>query len=130
LDSVALAASSSRARAVAEILIKVCIVLLHTGGCAGITVRNRAIDHIKPTLPFIQPQFEVSCTAAAEISGTPLDIENAIWSTARYRSEDAGPRAIGQQVIPIRVNGVVVCCKRQAGVGKGRVARYELCISV
>ena len=59
LQRVALSASSRITRAVAEVLVKGGVVLLHSRCGRGVGISHCAVDHIEAALPLIQPQFEV-----------------------------------------------------------------------
>src|SRR6185295_16816414 len=57
---VTLAAASRATGAVAEVLRKDGVALLHSTCGAGVAVSHRAIHHIEATLPLIQPYLVVS----------------------------------------------------------------------
>jgi len=127
---IALPAAGCASRAVAEILSKDCIVSLHSGCGAGIRIGHCAVDHIEATQPLVQPQLQVGTAAPREILRPPLNIEDAVRSTATYRGEYAKPTVDQIQVVPIRVNGEAMARPRQALVGECRVRRCELGIAV
>src|SRR6476619_3647268 len=56
---IALPAAGRATRAVAEVLSKGRVVLLHSSCCASVAIGHRAVDHIKATLALIQPQLVV-----------------------------------------------------------------------
>ena len=78
----------------------------------------------------MQPQLEVSTARPRKVLRPPLDVEDAIGSSATYRCEYAKPTIDQIQVVPIRQDGVVVVRPRQARVGKGRIGCRELGIAV
>ena len=65
-----------------------------------------------------------------EILRPPLNVEDAVGSSATYRCEYAEPAVDQIQVVPIRVDGVVVGEPWQALVGEGRIGGRELRIAV
>ena len=127
---IALSASRRASGAVAEVLIKERVVSLHSGcgGCVAVT--HCAIDHVKACLPFVQPQLETGTTAPREVLRPPLDVEDAIRSSATYRSENSEPAIYQVKVVPIWEDREVVVSPRQAVVGEGRIGRRELRIPV
>ena len=72
----------------------------------------------------------IGSAASREILCPPLNVEDAVGSSATYRGEYAEPAVDQIQVIPIRVDGVVVGEPRQALVGKGRIGGCELGIAI
>ena len=90
-QDVALPASSRHTRAVAEVLVKGGVVLLHSGCGRCVGVSHCAVDHVKACLPLIQPQLEAGTAASREVLRTPLDVEDAVGSSATYRCEYAEP---------------------------------------
>ena len=84
-------ASSGTTRSVAEVLHKNTVVSLHSGRGAGIAPTDCAVDHVEATLPLVQPQLEVGTAAAWEILRPPLDVEDAVGSSATYRCKYAKP---------------------------------------
>jgi len=130
LQSIALSAGSRAAHAVAEVLGEVGVVLLHSGCGRCVTIGHCAVDHVKACLSLIQPQLEVGITAPREILRPPLNVEDAVGRTATYRGEYVKPTVHQIQVVPIRVDRVVVGQPRQALVDEGRVRGRELRIAV
>jgi len=125
-----LPASSRTARAVAEVLVKGGVVLLHSCGGARVATGHCAVDHVKACLPLIQPQLDVGSAAPREVLRPPLNVEDAVRRTATYRGEYAKPTVDQIQVVPIRVDAVVVGGPRQADVSEGRIGGRELRIAV
>ena len=125
-----MAASSRTAGAVAEILRKDGVVLLHSGCGRCVPVGQRAVDNIEASLSLVQPQLEAGTAAPREVLRPPLDVEDAVGSSATYRGEYAKPAVDQIQVVPVRVDRVVVGEPRQALVAKGRIGRHELSIAV
>ena len=83
LQDVALPAGCCTTGAVAEVLIKRAVGLLHAGCGAGVAAGHRAVDHIKAALPLIQPHFEVGRRGwAGEIDCAIFDIEDAVGRSA------------------------------------------------
>ena len=123
-------ASSRTSGAVAEVLSKERVVSLHS--CCGrcVAVSHCAVDHVKACLPLVQPQLEVGTAAPREVLCPPLNVEDAVGSSATYRGEYAEPTIDQIQVVPVRVDGVVVGEPRQALVGEGRIRGRELRIAV
>jgi hypothetical protein len=127
-------------RAVAEVLSKDGIVSLHSRCCAGVALSHQAVDHIKTSLPLVQPQLVVGrLGGVGKIDGAPFDVEDAIRRTARDRGENAAgavgeTRAAGVHiralVVPVWEHGVVVSDPRQANVSEGGVRGRELGIAV
>ena len=130
MQRVALPASSRATRAVAEVLGKGRVVLLHSRRGTGVTISHCTVDHVKARLPLIQPQLEVGTAAPWEILRPPLNVEDTVGSRSTYRCEDAEPGIDQIQVVPIRVDGVVVGEPRQALVRKGGICCRELGITV
>ena len=67
LQDVALPASSRATTAVAEVLGKGGVVLLHSRCGRCVAISHRAIDHVKARLPLIQPQLEVGSATSREV---------------------------------------------------------------
>src|SRR5438477_506347 len=84
-----------------------------------VAVGHCAVDHVKATLPLVQPQLEIGTAAAREVLRPPLDVKDAVGRTATYRGEYAKPAINQIQVVPIWEDGVVVGSPRQASVRKG-----------
>ena len=117
-------------RAVAEVLNESAVVSLHPRCGRCVAASHCSVDHIEATLSLVQPQLDVGSAAPREVLCPPLNVEYAVRCCAAYRGEDAG-RAIDQiQIIPVRVDGVIVGKPRQALVGKGRIRGRELGIAV
>jgi hypothetical protein len=76
--------SSSTSRAVAEVLNESAVISLHP--CCGrcVAVSYCAVDNIKATQSLVQPQLEVGTPASREVLRPPLDVENAVGSSATY----------------------------------------------
>jgi len=80
-----LPASSRTTRAVAEVLVKGGVILLHSGRGAAIASGYRAVDDIKPTLPFVQPQLMIGLLGrVSEIHSAPFEVEDTIRRGARH----------------------------------------------
>ena len=123
-------ASRRTTGAVAKVLSNERVVSLHP--CCGrcIAVSHCAINHVKAWLPLVQPQLETGTATPREVLRPPLDVEDAVGSSATYRSEYAEPAIDQIKVVPIWVDGEVVGEPRQALVGEGRIRRRELGIAV
>jgi hypothetical protein len=112
-------------------LSKAGVVTLHPGCGRCVAASHRAVDHLKVTiLPLIQPQLEVGIPAPGEVLRTPLDVKDAVRSSATYRREDAKPAINQIQVVPIRVDRVVVAGPWQAVIGECGVHCRELGVPV
>jgi len=114
---------------------------LHSGSRATVALIYRAVKHLEITLlRFVQPQLEVRYLAGiAEIDGAPFDVEDAVRrstgnrginATVAARVSRAAAVCIRAQIIPVRVNAVVVVGPWQTNVGECRICRRELGISV
>jgi hypothetical protein len=126
-----LSASRRTTGAIAEVLSKERVVSLHSGCGRCVAITHCAVDHVKAWLPpLVQPQLETGTTAPREVLCPPLDVEDAVGSSATYRCEYAEPAVDQIQVVPIRVDRVVVSEPRQALVGKGRVGGCELRVAI
>jgi hypothetical protein len=125
-----LSASRRATGAVAEVLSKERIVSLHSGCGRCVGVSHRAVDHIKAWLSLVQPQLEAGTAASREVLRSPLDVEDAVGSSATYRSEYAKPTVHQIQVVPVWEDGVVVGGPRQAQVAKGGICSRKLRITV
>jgi hypothetical protein len=125
-----LTASRSASRAIAEVLSKERVVPLHSGCGRCVAATRCAVDYVKAQLPFVQSQLEAGTAAPREVLCTPLNIEDAVGSSAAYRCEYTKPAVDQIQVIPIREDRVVVGGPWQALVGEGRIRRYKLRIAV
>ena len=88
---IALSASRSASRAIAEVLSKERVVSLHSGCGRCVAVTHCAVDHVKARLPLVQPQLEAGTTASREVLRAPFDVENAAGSSAAYRCKDTEP---------------------------------------
>ena len=130
MQDVALRASSRHARAVAEVLVKGGVVLLHSRRGRRIAIGHCAIDDVETALSLVQPQFEVGSAGPREVIGPPLDVEDAVGSIATYRREYAKPGVDQFQVVPIRGDVVVVGCPRQTLIKEGRIRGRELGIAI
>ena len=125
-----MSASRRASGAVAEVLSKEGVVSLHSRCGRCVAAGHCAVDHIKARLPLIQPQLKVGSAASREVLRPPLDVEDAVGSSATYRCEYAR-RAIDQiQVVPIREDCVVVGSPWQAEVAEGRIRGRKLRIAV
>jgi hypothetical protein len=122
--------SSSTSRAVAEVLNESAVISLHSrcGRCVAVT--HGSIDHIEATLSLVQPQLDVGAAASRKVLCPPFNVENPVGSTATYRSEYAEPGVDQIQVVPVRIDGVVVGTPRQADVSKRRIGSQELGIAI
>ena len=113
---------------------------MHSRGRASVALIHRAVNDIETILPFVQPQLEVGrLTGIAEIDGAPFDVEDAVRrstgnrrvnATVAIRVSRAAAVCIRAQIIPVRVNAVVVVGPWQTNVGECRICRRELGISV
>jgi hypothetical protein len=81
-------------------------------------------------LALVQPQLEAGTAAPGEVLRAPLDIEDAVGSSATDRCEYPEPAVDQVQVIPVWEDRVVVRSPRQALVGEGRVGGHKLRIAV
>jgi hypothetical protein len=111
-------------------LIKAVVVSLHTPGGRCVTVGYCAVDHVKAALPLIQPQLEVGTARSRKVLRSPLNVEDAVGSSATYRGEYAKPAVNQIQVVPVRKDGVVVAGPRQASVCECCIGSSELSIAV
>jgi hypothetical protein len=123
-------ASRRTTRAVTEILSKAAVVSLYPGGGRCVAVGYCAVDHVKATLPLVQPQLEVGTARSRKVLCSPLDVEDAVGCTATYRGEYAESTIDQIQVVPVRVDRVVVAGPWQALVGEGCIRGNELSIAV
>jgi hypothetical protein len=103
-----LRARGRAANAIAEILGKAGIVLLHTGGGRQVTAGYGAVDDIEATLSLVQPQLKVGTASPRKVLCSPLNVEDAVGSCATYRGEYTEPGVDQPQVVPIREDGIVV----------------------
>jgi len=129
-QDVALPAASRATCPVAEILGKDCVIPLHAGCGRGVTATHGAVDHVKASLPLVQPQLEVGTAGPREVLCSPLNVEDTVGCSPRYRGKDAKPGVYQIQVIPVREDGVVVGEPRQTLVGEGGIRGGELRIAV
>ena len=113
-----------------QILIKACVVSLHSRCGRCVAPAHCAVEHVKACLPLVQPQLEVGAATPREILCAPLDVEDAIRRSATYRCEYAEPAINQIQIVPVWVDRVVVGGPRQALVGEGGVRSHELRIAV
>jgi hypothetical protein len=126
-----LSASRRTTGAVAEVLNKERIVSLHSGCGRCVAITHCAVDHVKAWQPsLVQSQFEVGAAAPREVLRPPLNVEDTVGRSPTDRGKDAEPGIDQIQVVPIRVDGVVVGEPRQTLVGKGRIGRCELSVAV
>jgi hypothetical protein len=109
-----LPASSRATCAVAEILNKDVVILLHSSCGRCVAVSHCPVDHVKARLSLVQPQLDASTAAPWEVLRPPLDVEDAVGRSATYRCEYAEPGIDQIQIVPIRVDRVVVGEPRQA----------------
>ena len=123
-------ASSRLTRAVAEVLVKGGVVLLHSGCGADVGISHCAVDHVKARLPLIQPQLVVGSAASWVVLCPPLDVEDAVGSSTTYRCEYAEPTVDQIQIVPVGEDGVVVGGPGQANIRKGGISGRELRIAV
>ena len=126
---VALPASSGTAHAIAEVLGKGAVVFLYSG-CGAVAPTHCAVDHVKATLPLVQPQLEVGAATSREILRPPLDVEDAIRCRATYRCEYAEPAVDQIEVLPVREDSVVVVVPRQALGAEAGIGGCELRIAI
>jgi hypothetical protein len=125
-----LPAGSRHTGTVAEVLIKGGVVLLYSGSRARVGISHCAVDHVKACLPLIQPQLEACSAASREVLRSPLNVEDAVGSSATDRCEYPKPAVDQIQVIPIREDGVVVGGPWQALVSEGGIGGCELGVAV
>jgi hypothetical protein len=125
-----LSASRRHTGTVAEVLSKERVVSLHSGCGRCVAISHCAVDHVKACLPLVQPQFDAGIAAPREVLCPPLDVEDAVGRSATYRCEYAKPAVDQIQVVPVRVDGVVVGGPWQALVSKGRIGGCELGIAI
>ena len=125
-----MSASRPTTGAVAEVLNKERVVSLHAccGRCVAIT--HCAVDHVKAYLSLVQPQLEVGAATSGEVLRTPFNVEDAVGSSATYRGKYPKPAVDQIEVVPIRVDRVVVGEPRQTLVGKGRIGGRELSVAI
>jgi hypothetical protein len=122
--------SSSTSRAVAEVLNESAVIPLHPRCGRCVAASHCAVDHIEATQSLVQPQLDVGTAVSGKVLRPPLNVEDAIGSSATYRCEDAEPTVDQIQVVPIRVDGVVVGEPRQTTISKCRIGSQELGITV
>ena len=113
---------------------------MHSGSRATVALIHRTVNDIETILPFVQSQFEVrSLARIEEIDGAPFDVEDAVRrstgnrrvnATVATRVSRAATVCIRAQIIPVRVNAVVVVGPWQTNVGECRICCRELGISV
>src|SRR5262249_42973678 len=115
---------------VAEVLRKGGVVLLHSSCGASVPIRQRAVDDIEASLSFVQSQLKVGSTTPREVLRPPLNVEDAVGSSAAYRGENSEPAIDQIQVIPVWHDAVVVREPRQAAVAEGRIRRRKLRVAV
>ena len=125
-----MSACSRHARSIAEVLIEGGVVLLHSGGGRCVAATHCAVDHVEACLAFVQPQLEAGAAASREVLCSPLDVEDAVGSSATDRGEYAKSAVDQIQVVPIRVDRVIVGEPRQALVSKGRIGGRKLRVAV
>ena len=73
---------------------------------------------------------EAGTAAPREVLGPPLNVKDAVGSSATYRCEDAKAAIDQIEVIPVREDGVVVRSPRQALISEGRICSQELGITI
>jgi hypothetical protein len=78
----------------------------------------------------MQPQLKVGTTASRKVLRSPLNVEDAIGSSAAYRCKDAEPGIDQIQVVPVWEDRVVVGSPREARISKRRIVSQELGIAV
>jgi len=129
---IALPAAGRATGAIAEILSKNGIVSLHSSCGTCVAVGKRAINDIEAALPLIQPQLKVGTAAPREVLRPPLDVEDAVGSSATYRCKDAEPTVDQIQVVPVRIDRVGHSRLRQAAVAKDArpVGKVRLTVGV
>ena len=79
---IALPTGSRATRAVAEVLIKGGIVLLHSGRGAGVTIRECPVDNIEAGLSLVQSQLKIGTATSWEVLRPPFNVEDAVGSRA------------------------------------------------
>jgi hypothetical protein len=84
-----LPAAGRASRAVAEILRKGRVVLLHSSCGAAVPIGHRAVDYVEAALALIQPQLVVGLQGGVgKINRAPLNVEYPVGRSARYRGEN------------------------------------------
>jgi len=125
-----LPASSRHTCAVTEVLNESGVVSLYPRSSRCVAVVHSTVDHVEATLPLIQSQLKVGTAAAREVLRPPLNVKDAVGSSATYRCEYAKPAVDQIEVVPVWEDRVVVGSPRQALVGEGGIRGYELGITV
>ena len=113
---------------------------MHSRGRATVALIHSTVNNIETILPFVQSQLKIRLlTGSGEIDGAPFDVEDAIRRSTGNRRVNATVAAgvsraaavcIRAQIIPVRVDAVVVVGPWQTNVGECRICRRELGISV
>ena len=113
---------------------------MHSGGRATVALIHRTVNNIETILPFVQPQLEIrSLAGITEIDGAPFDVEDAVRRSAGNRRINATGAAgvsraaavcIRAQIIPVRVDAVVVVGPWQTDIGECRVGTRELGVAI
>jgi hypothetical protein len=118
---------------------KITIVFLHSSCSPQIAVGHGAVDDVEVLLVLVQSQLEVGPEDHRVVHGAPLDVEDAIGSSTRYRGVNpAGASRITRtaslllrgQIFPVRHNGIVMGGPRQTDVTKKSIYSGELGIAV
>jgi len=126
--------------AVAEILSKDGVVLLHPSCGRCVAVVHSTVDDVEATLSLVQPQLKVGrLGAVAQICCAPFNVKDTIWRTTSYRGEDtagttretrAASLRIGLQVVPIGHDGIIVRNPRETKISPGCIRGRELRVAV
>jgi hypothetical protein len=93
LQRVALAASTPRHSAVAEYCVKYVSFLCTLDVARCVAISHCAVIYTKAWFlaPSYNPQFEAGTAASREVLRPPLNVEDAVGSSATYRGEYAEP---------------------------------------
>ena len=118
---------------------KITVAFLHSSCLPQIAVEHGGVDDVEALLVLVQSQLEVGPEGHWVVQSAPLDVEDAIGSSARHRGVNpAGAsritRTVGQllrgQIFPVRHNSIVVGRPRQTEVSKGDIYSGELGVAV
>ena len=123
-------ASSRHTCAVTEVLNESGVVSLYPRSSRCVAVVHSTVDHVEATLPLIQSQLKVGTAAAREVLRPPLNVKDAVGSSATYRCEYAKPAVDQIQIVPVWEDRVVVGGPRQASISKRRIGSHELGVAV
>ena len=126
MQRVALPASSCTTCAVAEILGKDGVVLLHSSCGAGVAVSHRAVDDVEATLPLVQPHFKIGAAAPWEVLAAVLDVKDAVGSSTANGGKYPKATVYVVQIVPVRQDEVGLAGVGQACVSKRTQRVHEL----